>query len=264
MTPRSADQPQEHLRGDRLLLRPRRAVAGRGPDQPAGQLHPRAAAVGPGPGGLNRKRAGFEVRDVHISHYGRICPIETPEGTNIGLISQPGSTRRGRVRLPDHAVPQGQERQADRRSGVAAGRRGERSLSRPGRRAGRERQAQGRRDHGPLPRRLRDGAVDKVAVHRHLAQADGRRVGGADSVPGARRRQPRVDGLQHAAAGRAAAGHEPPVVATGMERGGQELGHGRQRPHEGTVTYVDADRIGIDGESHTRCGSLSASTSAPA
>ncbi|HLQ37809.1 MAG TPA: DNA-directed RNA polymerase subunit beta [Planctomycetota bacterium] len=40
-----------------------------------------------GPGGLNRKRAGFEVRDVHISHYGRLCPIETPEGTNIGLIS---------------------------------------------------------------------------------------------------------------------------------------------------------------------------------
>ncbi len=40
-----------------------------------------------GPGGLNRKRAGFEVRDVHISHYGRICPIETPEGTNISLIS---------------------------------------------------------------------------------------------------------------------------------------------------------------------------------
>jgi DNA-directed RNA polymerase subunit beta len=40
-----------------------------------------------GPGGLNRKRAGFEVRDVHISHYGRICPIETPEGTNIGLIT---------------------------------------------------------------------------------------------------------------------------------------------------------------------------------
>ncbi len=39
-----------------------------------------------GPGGLNRKRAGFEVRDVHTSHYGRICPIETPEGANIGLI----------------------------------------------------------------------------------------------------------------------------------------------------------------------------------
>jgi len=40
-----------------------------------------------GPGGLSRERAGFEVRDVHHSHYGRICPIETPEGPNIGLIS---------------------------------------------------------------------------------------------------------------------------------------------------------------------------------
>jgi len=40
-----------------------------------------------GPGGLNRDRAGFEVRDVHYSHYGRMCPIETPEGPNIGLIS---------------------------------------------------------------------------------------------------------------------------------------------------------------------------------
>ena len=40
-----------------------------------------------GPGGLNRKRACFDVRDVHLSHYGRLCPIETPEGSNIGLIS---------------------------------------------------------------------------------------------------------------------------------------------------------------------------------
>ena len=39
-----------------------------------------------GPGGLSRERAGFEVRDVHHSHYGRMCPIETPEGPNIGLI----------------------------------------------------------------------------------------------------------------------------------------------------------------------------------
>ena len=40
-----------------------------------------------GPGGLSRDRAGFEVRDVHHSHYGRMCPIETPEGPNIGLIT---------------------------------------------------------------------------------------------------------------------------------------------------------------------------------
>ena len=44
-----------------------------------------------GPGGLSRDRAGFEVRDVHPSHYGRICPIETPEGPNIGLISSLGN-----------------------------------------------------------------------------------------------------------------------------------------------------------------------------
>ncbi len=40
-----------------------------------------------GPGGLTRERAGFEVRDVHPTHYGRMCPIETPEGPNIGLIN---------------------------------------------------------------------------------------------------------------------------------------------------------------------------------
>lgn len=40
-----------------------------------------------GPGGISRDRASFEVRDVHNSHYGRICPIETPEGPNIGLIN---------------------------------------------------------------------------------------------------------------------------------------------------------------------------------
>ncbi len=40
-----------------------------------------------GPGGLTRERAGFEVRDVHPTHYGRLCPIETPEGPNIGLIN---------------------------------------------------------------------------------------------------------------------------------------------------------------------------------
>ena len=40
-----------------------------------------------GPGGLSRDRAGFEVRDVHYTHYGRMCPIETPEGPNIGLIN---------------------------------------------------------------------------------------------------------------------------------------------------------------------------------
>lgn len=54
----------------------------------AGLRHKRALSA-LGPGGLTRDRAGFEVRDVHHSHYGRICPIETPEGPNIGLIVSP-------------------------------------------------------------------------------------------------------------------------------------------------------------------------------
>jgi DNA-directed RNA polymerase subunit beta len=65
-----------------------------------------------GPGGLNRERAGFEVRDVHSSHYGRICPIETPEGPNIGLISSLTTFARvndyGFIETPYRKVEDGQ------------------------------------------------------------------------------------------------------------------------------------------------------------
>ncbi len=54
---------------------------------PLAELKHKRALSALGPGGLNRERAGFEVRDVHPSHYGRICPVETPEGPNIGLIN---------------------------------------------------------------------------------------------------------------------------------------------------------------------------------
>ena len=54
---------------------------------PLGELTLKRRLSALGPGGLNRKRAGFEVRDVHYTHYGRVCPIETPEGPNIGLIT---------------------------------------------------------------------------------------------------------------------------------------------------------------------------------
>ncbi len=64
-----------------------------------------------GPGGLSRDRAGFEVRDVHPSHYGRICPIETPEGPNIGLISSLGLYARinrfGFIETPYRVVKNG-------------------------------------------------------------------------------------------------------------------------------------------------------------
>src|SRR5205085_2590743 len=64
-----------------------------------------------GPGGLSRERAGFEVRDVHPSHYGRMCPIETPEGPNIGLIGSLASYARinefGFIETPYRRVDKG-------------------------------------------------------------------------------------------------------------------------------------------------------------
>jgi DNA-directed RNA polymerase subunit beta len=82
-------------------------------DQPnplAGLTHRRRLSA-LGPGGLSRERAGFEVRDVHPSHYGRMCPIETPEGPNIGLIGSLASFARvnrfGFIETPYRAVKSG-------------------------------------------------------------------------------------------------------------------------------------------------------------
>jgi DNA-directed RNA polymerase subunit beta len=61
---------------------------------PLAELRHKRTLSALGPGGLRRERAGFDVRDVHHSHYGRICPIETPEGPNIGLIGRLGSFAR--------------------------------------------------------------------------------------------------------------------------------------------------------------------------
>ncbi len=61
---------------------------------PLAELRHKRTLSALGPGGLRRERAGFDVRDVHHSHYGRICPIETPEGPNIGLIGRLGSYAR--------------------------------------------------------------------------------------------------------------------------------------------------------------------------
>ncbi len=78
-----------------------------------------------GPGGLSRERAGFEVRDVHPSHYGRMCPIETPEGPNIGLIGSLSSYGRinqfGFIETPYRRV---EERQGHHEDRLPVGRRG--------------------------------------------------------------------------------------------------------------------------------------------
>ncbi len=67
-----------------------------------------------GPGGLSRDRAGFEVRDVHYSHYGRMCPIETPEGPNIGLISYLATF----ARINEYGFVEAPYRRVDKATGV--------------------------------------------------------------------------------------------------------------------------------------------------
>ena len=142
-----------------------------------------------GPGGLNRKRAGFEVRDVHISHYGRICPIETPEGTNIGLIASLGLYSRvdeyGFLQTPYREVKKNKLTgeivflRADEEMKLTLG-------PTEGDRVGRLNY----KGYGACPRRWRPGtgAFRTDRLRRHQPQADRRRVGGVDPVPRARRR----------------------------------------------------------------------------
>ena len=239
-----------------------------------------------GPGGLSRERAGFDVRDVHHSHYGRICPIETPEGPNIGLIGSLATYGRindyGFIETPYRKVkrtiawddpdldelhgrgrPRRQGRRRRRPEGRAAhrGRRGGAQeaegagLPDPPRRHRRDRLPRRRRGRGALgrpgerarstssghfitervPCRYRDqlprGRARPDRVHGRQPQAGRLGRDGADPVPRARRREPRPDGLEHAAPGRAAPG------ARGPDRGhrhgaprGARLGPGRRRP----------------------------------
>jgi len=78
---------------------------------PLAELEHKRRLSAMGPGGLTRERAGFEVRDVHSSHYGRICPIETPEGPNIGLVGHLATCARlndfGFIETPYRRVKQG-------------------------------------------------------------------------------------------------------------------------------------------------------------
>ena len=173
-----------------------------------------------GPGGLTRERAGFEVRDVHYTHYGRLCPIETPEGPNIGLISSLCThgvvNQFGFIETPYRKVNNGKvtskieylsAEDEDRYTIAQANA----PLNDDGTYANDLVRA---RIGGDVPLVLarRDRLHGRGAEPDHLA---GRL---AHPVPRARRRQPRADGLEHAAPGRAAApARRRPYVGTGLE-----------------------------------------------
>ena len=183
-----------------------------------------------GPGGLTRERAGFEVRDVHPTHYGRICPIETPEGPNIGLINSLAThavvNKYGFIESPYRRVKDGkitdevvymsameEAKHIIAQANIALTRR--RDRRRPGAR--------------PDQRRADAAAQGPGRPDGRFAQAGGLGRRGADPVPGERRRQPRPDGLEHAAPGGAA---DPVRRPAGGHRHGRRGGP-RLRRHRG-------------------------------
>ena len=203
-----------------------------------------------GPGGLNRKRAGFEVRDVHISHYGRICPIETPEGTNIGLISSlaiyAGVDSYGFLVTPYRKVTKG--KLSEEVVWLRADQESEAYLApadttvEKGRLQGDNIIARYRADFELVP-------TDKI---EYMDVAPSQMVGVSAGL---------IPFLEHDDANRALMGSnmqrqavpllvtEPPIVATGMERDvAQNSGMIVRARKKGTVTYVDADRIEIGSE----------------
>ncbi len=159
-----------------------------------------------GPGGLSRDRAGFEVRDVHYTHYGRMCPIETPEGPNIGLIVSLANYTRvneyGFLETPYRKVKNGKVTKRDRVP-LRHGRGEATSSRRPTRRSTttgdfQEKLVPVRKGGDYTTRKPEDIQYMDVSP-----EADHLGVRLPDPLPRARRRQPRPDGLQHAAPGRA-------------------------------------------------------------
>ena len=159
-----------------------------------------------GPGGLTRERAGFEVRDVHPTHYGRICPIETPEGPNIGLINSLATFARvnkyGFIESPYRKVEKGKV--TDEVAYLSAMEEARYHVAQ----ANAEIDAKGKLTGDLITCRFSGDVllvspdkVDYIDVSPKQLRLGRRR---ADPVPGERRRQPRADGLQHAAPGRAA------------------------------------------------------------
>ena len=201
-----------------------------------------------GPGGLTRERAGFEVRDVHPTHYGRVCPIETPEGPNIGLINSLAlyarTNKYGFLETPYRKVKDSKVTDRDR-STCRRSRRATTSSRRRTRQIDKNGKLTDTLVSCRYQERVRAEVARGSAVHGRGAVAD--RLGGglADPVPRARRRQPRADGLQHAAPGGAL---PAPGEAAGRHRrrayrGGRLRAPASSPCAAASVDYVDANRI---------------------
>ncbi|HUY92495.1 MAG TPA: DNA-directed RNA polymerase subunit beta [Pirellulales bacterium] len=209
-----------------------------------------------GPGGLNRKRAGFEVRDVHISHYGRICPIETPEGTNIGLISSlaiyAGVDEYGFLVTPYRKVVKG--KLSDEVVWLRADQESEAYLA-PADSPFQDGKLQGGSQGDNIIARYRAdfelAPIDKI---QYMDVAPSQMVGVSAGL---------IPFLEHDDANRALMGSnmqrqavpllvtEPPIVATGMERDvAQNSGMLVRARKKGTVAYVDAEKIAIGDETY--------------
>ncbi len=201
-----------------------------------------------GPGGLNRKRAGFEVRDVHTSHYGRVCPIETPEGTNIGLICSLGIYATvdefGFLRTPYRVVENGEvtKKVLDLRADEEI-----RSVLAPA-----DALDEGGQFKEGLVLARSDGEIAEVKAKEvdYVDVSPKQLVGISASL---------IPFLEHDDANRALMGSnmqrqavplvkvDPPCIATGMEKEvGKYSGMLIRAKRGGTVTYVDAERIIID------------------
>ncbi len=206
-----------------------------------------------GPGGLNRKRAGFEVRDVHISHYGRICPIETPEGTNIGLITSlcifADVDEYGYLTTPYVPIEGGRPKNEVRY--LRADEEQHQTIAPADASMGRT----GKLSEKQLLART-DGEFEEVRPKdiRYMDVSPKQIVGVSASL---------IPFLEHNDANRALMGSnmqrqavplirtEPPLVATGMEKAvAENSGMVVRAKKAGVVTYVSADRIVIDKEEY--------------
>ena len=203
-----------------------------------------------GPGGLSRDRAGFEVRDVHYSHYGRMCPIETPEGPNIGLISYLATF----ARINEYGFIEAPFRRVDKETGVVTDEvvymTADVEDSYIVAQANEPLDENHRFRNAKVNARYRDEFLE---VEREMADFMDVSPKMVVSVATAM-----IPFLENDDANRALMGSnmqrqavpllktEAPIVGTGMEyKAAVDSGAARVAKHAGTVTYVSADRIEI-------------------